>query len=420
MFLYLSFFGLPFFIIKQKGSLVNTMSSSQLATNTIIYFNLIWLCSIFNFDKFFFFNLLIFLPLLNLLFLFFFKSIPKKIDNFIYFLFFVFFSLAIVISHDLYFSHDVRLYWFEKVLLFYNDFFVTDDKTFKAEYPHFGTYLWSFFWTNSFINYEYFGRLSYLFIYVASISFVCEIFHKNFYIKAILALIIIFLSFEIKHFDGRQDILLFSINAIIFCLFYKIFIENKDSDLNFLLLLLSINLLLWTKTEGILYLIIYNFIIFIFSKSRKKYYFLATSALILSVKVYFYFHYNLSFNPSTGMFDKNTFMLLFNIPIIERSLLIFYWYFISILKNPLLLITSITFIFLCFRSKYFFLKYKYVMCIFIFLFLGIFFTYLPTKYDFPFAMVGGLDRVLYQHGALFLLPILANLKKLTIFKKIYV
>ena len=58
------------------------------------------------------------------------------------FLFFVTSSLSIIIAHDLFLSHDVRLYWIEKALLFYNDFFIIDDQTIKPEYPHYGTYLW--------------------------------------------------------------------------------------------------------------------------------------------------------------------------------------------------------------------------------------------------------------------------------------
>ena len=88
------------------------------------------------------------------------------------FLFFVTSSLSIIIAHDLFLSHDVRLYWIEKALLFYNDFFIIDDQTIKPEYPHYGTYLWGFIWKINFLDLEYFGRIVYLMTFVFSIFYI--------------------------------------------------------------------------------------------------------------------------------------------------------------------------------------------------------------------------------------------------------
>ena len=78
--------------------------------------------------------------------------------------------MSIVIANDLFLSHDSRLYWIEKAKIFYNGKFVNDDMTIKNEYPHFGTYLWGYFWKNSYIDYEYTGRIPYIIIYIFAIS----------------------------------------------------------------------------------------------------------------------------------------------------------------------------------------------------------------------------------------------------------
>jgi len=47
-----------------------------------------------------------------------------------------------------------------------------------------------------------------------------------------------------------------------------------------------------------------------------------------------------------------------------------------------------------------------IMAFYILLALGIFASYLPTKYDFPFAMIGSFDRVILQHSGIFILLII--------------
>ena len=61
-------------------------------------------------------------------------------------------------------------HWIAKALIFFNGTNISDIKNHgMAEYPHLGPYIWSFFWKNSLLQYEYLGRLFYAFFYVTCI-----------------------------------------------------------------------------------------------------------------------------------------------------------------------------------------------------------------------------------------------------------
>lgn len=414
-FLFLTSLGIPFFLFfKNKLIFRNFFNLETIYINLLVVFNLIWICSIFNLDKKIFFYFLILTSFINIFIFFLNNKFKIKIDNFSIFIIFIFLFLSIIIAHDLLFSHDVKLYWFEKTLLFYNDLFVAQDKTIKPEYPHFGTFLWAFFWINSFFDLEYFGRLSYLFIYIASVGYITNMSNNNFYIKVIISLIIFSLTFNIKYFDGRQDVLYFSLNLIAPIFLFRIINIKKDLSLNLFYLFLTINLLLWIKTEGILYLLAYALTIAFYINNKKKYYFLFSLLFAFLIKIYFYKAHSLSFNPSVQMYDENTLSKLLEIDLLKRTFSIIYWYFISLFKNPILIISFLVFVLFSFTKVGFFKKYNYLIFILLILNAGIFFSFLPTKYDFPFALIGSLDRVIYQYSGIFLLQTILEVKKINV------
>ncbi len=381
------------------------------ALNLLIVLNIIWFSSIFDLNK----NI-IFLAILTILFFNFVKniSINKKgisnIDNHLITLFLIIFLLSIVIAHDLFFSHDVRLYWFEKTILFYNDLFITEDQTIKPEYPHFGTYLWSFFWKFSFLELEYFGRIFYLVIYIFSIFYILgKINFSKVYVKYFLLIFIILLTFKIKWFDGRQDILVFSFNNFIFGFLYEL-ISNKSKKLIHAFgIILSMNLLLWTKTDSMLYIITYSLIILIYLKNNEKLKLIIGIITIILIKIIFYKVYEVSLNPNLDTFGINILEHIQNLDMIYRIFQIGIWYIIGILRNPILLI-SIVIMVLCIKEIKF-KEYSYFMLAYAVISLGIFSVYLITQYDFPFAMIGTVGRVFLQFSMIFLIPILKFCEK---------
>ncbi len=385
----------------KKTSLISIDNLSQ---NLILLLNLIWIASIFDLPKE---VLFIFLYIISFFTIFYFILAKKNfsIDTLSFFSIFLVFILSIVIANDLFLSHDSRLYWIEKAKIFYNGKFVNDDLTIKNEYPHFGTYLWGYFWKNSYIDYEYTGRIPYLIIYIFAISHTVNVLKTSVTIKLILFLIIMLLSYESKYFDGRQDILLFSFNLFIFRFLYEIFINKQEVKKNLILTILILNLILWTKTDGLLYLIVYGLVLFFFLERKNKIISLFSILFLFILKIYFYKYWEISLNPSAQMYDENILQRITEIDIFYRSYSIVYWYLINLFKNPLLLISLLIILGIYMFDRRFLFKFNYIFIFYIFITLGIFASFLPTMYDFPFAMIGSFDRIILQHSGIFLLPI---------------
>ena len=378
--------------------------------NLLLILNIIWFSSVIDIRKIYTFlvilsfltiNLTIFLHDLN-------KKNLFKNESVSYLLIFIItFLISIIIAHDLFFSHDVRLFWFEKTIIFYNDLFVTSDDTIKPEYPHFGTYLWAFFWKFSFLDYEYFGRIFYAFIYTFSIYFLINKikFKKNF-IKYFIFIFIIFLNFKMKWFDGRQDILLFSFNLFAFAFLHELIFNKSKQTIHVVGFLLTINLLIWIKIEAMLYIFSYFIVIFYYIKGHRRFVILSSIIFLLSIKFIFYEHYNIEAHIHRDVFASNFFTYILSLDYLERVPQVFFWYFVGIIRNPILLLSIIFLFFIFLENKKYFIKHIYLFFIYLIISIGIFFVYTITTYDFPFHMIGSFGRVFLQFSMIFLIPIL--------------
>jgi hypothetical protein len=133
-------------------------------------------------------------------FLFFFKKIFIEVTNIKYFttkIFFIFINLFLFfdLACNLTLGWDGLATWIHKTNLLYNnknyfDLF-GEDIIFK-QYPHLGSYTWAFFWKNSLMEKEYFGRLFLKYIYVVSL-FVVAFSIKN--ISIFIKILIVFFYF---------------------------------------------------------------------------------------------------------------------------------------------------------------------------------------------------------------------------------
>ena len=374
--------------------------------NLLFTLNIIWVSSILDLNKHIVVSLILVILIINLL-----KNILGRsevnIKNNLEFLVLMvtIISLSIIIAHDLFFSHDVRLYWFEKAILFYNDLFIDKDLTIKPEYPHFGTYLWGFFWKFSFLNLEYFGRIPYIIIYVFSIFYILnKINFKSIFIKLILFFFLILLTFKIKWFDGRQDILVFAFNTFIFGFMYELISNNSKKKIHIIGFILSLNLLLWTKNESYLYLITYLLLTTIYIKDKEKFILIFGIISIFLVKLVFTKIYELSYNPNLDTFETDIFQHIKSLDFIYRFTQVLIWYLVGLLRNPVLLLSLIFFLILL-KNSNIYKEYSYFVLAYITISLGIFSVYFVTKYDFPFHMVGSVGRVFLQFSMIFFIPI---------------
>ena len=111
---------------------------------------------------------------LGIAFLFFFfkNNINLAISN-IYLILFIFITnviLSIVIASNLTLGWDADFRWIMKALNFVQGNNVDNLQSFTDnEYPFLGSLIWGYFWKNSLLGYEYFGRLFYLFLYLGSL-----------------------------------------------------------------------------------------------------------------------------------------------------------------------------------------------------------------------------------------------------------
>ena len=188
--------------------------------NIIIFSNLLLLISVFSINSTYFFYTYILLISLALT-----KNFVEKIKiNFSYkniIILSLFFILSLDLAYELLLGWDAQWFWYLKALNFYQDQNFTNLKELPlAGYPHLGPYIWGFFWKFPFNNYEYLGRIVYIFFYVLAIFSFSETLKINNQLRSIFSLIIIIATYKYQLFNGISDTLIF-----IFLLFAAKFIN---------------------------------------------------------------------------------------------------------------------------------------------------------------------------------------------------
>ena len=233
--------------INVKNNLID-----KLSTNLIIITNLILIFSLTNLNDYI---LLTFLILLSLFFLI--KNrenILIKLDFKFFFAIFIIFLISLSLANKLDFGWDAKFFWFMKSINFYeNEKLFNLNKLPATDYPHLGSYLWSFFWKFPFNTYEYHGRIFYIFLYIISIFSFFEILKVNLLNKIIYITLTIISTFSFELFSGNQEIIIFSLSLL--CAKYCYLIldnENKKKIIFYLFMILLIfNFAIWIKNEAI-------------------------------------------------------------------------------------------------------------------------------------------------------------------------
>ena len=147
--------------------------------NIIIFLYISLIVSFLNIDLKLFFKIYFTISLIFILTNF--KSLYYEIkrSDFIKFAFFflITISIFIFIAQNIKLEWDGHV-WISKALIFFNNEEITKlNETLVPDYPHLGSYLWAFFWSNSFLELEYAGRFFYIYVYVLSsfLIFKCDI-----------------------------------------------------------------------------------------------------------------------------------------------------------------------------------------------------------------------------------------------------
>ena len=384
--------------------------------NILFFSNTLLLLSILKVNISLIITIICILYLLNiLLFKNFIKEKIFQFDNLLFFIFFslILFILSVNIANNLTLGWDAQTIWFPRAINFYNELNFTEisQNARMPEYPFFGSLSWAFFWKLSFLDKEYFGRIFYLLIFLVSIFNISDLLKTSIINKIFFALILILLTYDYWHFRGFQEILIFSFLLIISKYLYYIICEDKTELKYLFIILITSNLIIWTKNEGVIFSLFVYSLIILFSKFSPKIKFVNFILFILIVFVrFFIFEIN---NLTVGLQDtfdfRNIFSIFFENLTINNLKIIFINLVLTIFKFPIIFLSLMTSLVIFFTK----IEFKKVLFIYFYFLLNIgfiFATYLSTTIDINFMVVTGLNRVFFESSALYLLFVMFYLK----------
>lgn len=346
----------------------------------------------------------------------------KKNDYYLFFIFIlIVFSIFFSIAQNLKLEWDGQ-HWLEKALVFINGQNIENLKNVSRhpEYPHLSSYVWAFFWKNSLLEIEYFGRYFHVYFYVISIFLILKRLNNNkkiFQVSIILFFILI--TYEPYLFAGYQEYLIFS-SLIVAARFISLIDFKKINNLKLIylsILILYINC--WFKDEGLVYFVIFSSLLILSLNIPSYYRFTFCLIIIGLVIIQFLLQKYL-----IGIYDfpqktsfSNIFSDLSNVKILitKFSKIIFHC-LISFIKYPLWLIILISVFFQFYLIKKFnpYAKYLLTCLIFNFIFiLSIFFTF----NNFDFMLRVSLDRLLFQTSGFYIPFFIITINNLRLFKK---
>lgn len=416
VFCFVSLFLVPFSkVINYK---TNTISNfySFLSENLIVIFNYLLLLTFLEINLK---NILIIFIISSLMSLIVFKKIFLQLINFyscLFFFIFIVILLSIDLSYNLTLFWDAQTMWLPKAIMFFENNTISDLKKFvRPEYPYLGSLIWAFFWKLSFFEYEYLGRISYIICFCLSVFAFLELTKlKKLNYYSIFLLFVLFI-YDYWHFRGSQEILIFSFLILSAKYLYLIIIENNLKINNLIFFILSLNLVIWTKNEGIFFST-FLFISFLgFSKydiKRKIITIIVFMFLILfRFGIYKIYDLNVGLSPDfqiTEMFS----ILITNINLSNLSLILKHLIY-STIKFPFIFLSILIFIILILQKK----NLKKFNFIYVYLFLSTSFIiviYLSSTLDIKFMVETGLNRLIFESFApilIFTLPYIRNLFK---------
>ena len=262
-----------FFVLRLVNFETNIFDNSAL--NVLFFSNIILILAILKINISTIIIIISSLMFLN--FFLFFKSIKKnlfKIESILFLtsIIILLFILSVNISYNLTLGWDAQTIWFPRAINFYNELNFTEISLFARmpEYPFFGSLSWAFFWKIFFFDKEYYGRIFYLLIFLISILNFSDLLKTSIINKILFSFVLILITYDYWHFRGFQEILVFSFLLIISKYLYYIICENK-TDLKYLsIILITTNLIIWTKNEGIIFSFFIYLLISLFSNYTLK------------------------------------------------------------------------------------------------------------------------------------------------------
>jgi len=381
----------------------------------IISLNFIFLSNILLFISFFKLNynyIFYFQIILSFFLILYFLYNKKIIINIFYkkikiYLSFCFINLTLffLLANHLRLEWDGLAFWFYKTSAFYQGASFEDLKNLVYQnYPHLGSFIWAFFWKNSYLQIEYFGRFIYIFIYILSIFSITDLLQKSYStnFKIIFCVLIILFTYDHMLFGGYQEYLIFSILLFASRFIYEYSFLNRNKFIDLIVILFTANLLIWIKQEGIFYfLFIMLLLIFNVVKNYlKKYIIIIFSILAIGVSIFLFHQLIGGFNFQSKLLHNSFIIDLNFFTILKKISWIVYYTFITFLKYPIWILIFFSFvaiIFLKYNSK---INYFYF-----FLFLNIIFifaVFIHTPYNLREMLANASHRLMLQTSGFYI------------------
>jgi len=417
-FVFTTFFFLPYYRVvtfKNKINIPSLIDKNIL--NILLVGNSFLILSFFNISLSSIIKIFYLLTFVSL-FIFFrdFKNLSKIFYYYLFFFVLIIFFLSVDLAYNLTLYWDAQKFWFLKTIHFFNNESLYELKNVsKPEYPYFGSLAWAFFWKLSNLDYEYFGRIFFNIVLCFSIYSIVDLLKISNLKKLILFLIFLFVIYDYWHLRGSQEILVFSF-LLICSKYLYLFVNEKKIDYGQLIIFfLSLNLLIWTKNEGIFFGLFVVITFLFYSKINLKFKIIIfTIFLLLAINRFTIFDI---YGLSTNIADKDDFNLLNLFSSLINNLSLYNLYFItknvlfSVVKFPFIII-SLFFMFILFnkitiKEKNFFIFFYFILNIFF-----IYFIYFSATPHLELMVLTSLNRILFESSAPFLLFPVIYMKKI--------
>lgn len=336
-------------------------------------------------------------------------------------LFVLTFIFSINLSNNLKLGWDAQNYWLIKKLVFTNNGDIFDlQYTPMKSYPYLGSFLWFFYTKFSITGYEYFGRIFYIFLFLVSIFSVFSISKLDFIKNFLLTIATVFLIYNLSLFNGYQEILIFSLTAILVKTIYKYF-NYFDEDYTFnnyyyFIGVIFLNIL-FIKNDALVIIFIFLLsLLLIKIKTTDKLKFLFIIFFVFFFRYILFSYINLNNYLQEDNYQNISISKLLNFFSSERILLILKYLFFAFLDNPLFLIGGF-FLIIIFKNYkknkfYLFLLLSYIFSL-LFIFMAFFLTSLPIEFHLKTA----ISRVLFECSGFFLILIPLFFNKISYLKK---
>jgi len=336
-------------------------------------------------------------------------------DNFLLIVIFIIFNIILFtqIAGHMRLEWDGLSHWIYKAQIYFQDGTFADLKYVDfSYYPQLGSFLWGYFWKNSFLELEYFGRLIFPFLYLVGIFLSVSSLNnsKNLLIKIVIIAVLITLSLDFYLFGGYQDYLLF-FEILVFSKFFDLYKKNK-SNLLFVILFLDTVLILWTKQEGFFYNIILTIVFVVFCDQKNKIKALFSVLVFLSIFLQIELKNNIigNFQFNEPIIHNGLLRYLQISEIISTFLLISKNIIISFFRYPIWILT----LFIVSYSQLFnqvkmetYTKF-YLLVYFIFVYA----IYFQTKMDLAYVLPITIDRILLQGSGFIIYPVVILLNNI--------